>query len=50
MSDQLGAETATLQTQKMKIHAINDFRTRNPSDRVIAELRLGMHGHRDQLI
>jgi hypothetical protein len=51
MSDQLAAETTTYTTNtKMNIHAINGFRTRNPSDRVTAEARLGTHGHRNQLI
>jgi hypothetical protein len=32
----------------MNIHAIREFRTRDPSNRVASELLLGPHGHRER--
>ena len=50
MSDQPAAEAATYTTQEMNINALSGIRTRDPRNRVVADLRLRPHGHRDRHI
>ena len=38
----------TQQTQHTNTHAVSEIRTRDPSNRTTADLRLRTHGHRDR--
>jgi hypothetical protein len=52
-SDQLVAEAATCttqQTQETNIHALRGIRTRDPSTKAAADLRLEPHSYRDRRI
>ena len=47
-SDQPVAEAFTYATQQTNIHAPSRTRTRDPSKRVVADLRLRQRGHWDK--